>query len=121
MLAMTMSVSLVLANSFGGRLVKSRTDVAEFASTKLTPPKAQEGSLSADKLVLEVPAIHCGGCLETIKRHFTSEAGIKMGARRRPNQTDLRNLPARHGNSRSHQDSNRAYWIPSCWLIMFVV
>jgi hypothetical protein len=44
--AMAMSVSLVLANSFGGRLVKFRTDVAEFASTKQTPPKAQEGSLS---------------------------------------------------------------------------
>ncbi len=34
--------------------------------------------MSADKLVLEVPAMHCGGCLETIKRHLTSEAGIKQ-------------------------------------------
>jgi hypothetical protein len=75
--AMAMSVSLVLANSFGGRLVKFRTDVAEFAGTKQTPPKAQEGSLWTGKLVLEVPAMHCGGCLETIKRDLTDEAGIK--------------------------------------------
>ena len=78
MAAMAASVTLVLANSFGGRVFtrsKAQTDhVPERPSSG--PPK-EAGLAQADgALTLSVPSIHCQGCVETIEANLRLEPGI---------------------------------------------
>ena len=78
MAAMAASVTIVLANSFGGRVFtrsKAQTDhVPERPSSG--PPK-EAGLAQADgALTLSVPSIHCQGCVETIEANLRLEPGI---------------------------------------------
>ncbi|MBI3092281.1 MAG: cation transporter, partial [Candidatus Tectomicrobia bacterium] len=59
MLAMAASVTTVLLNSFGGRLL----------------PAARKSSRALEKTTIPVPSIHCEGCIQTIR-----EALMKRGA-----------------------------------------
>jgi len=61
MVAMAASVSMVLLNSFGGRLI----------------PK-QKGKLSAShEITLKVPTMHCEGCLNNIQNTLGQRAGVQ--------------------------------------------
>ncbi|MCH8883654.1 MAG: HAD-IC family P-type ATPase, partial [SAR324 cluster bacterium] len=53
MVAMAASVTTVLLNSFGGRLI---------------PKIRKKGEVPMKKLVLKIPTIHCEGCVENIQR-----------------------------------------------------
>jgi P-type Cu+ transporter len=69
--AMAASVSMVLANSFGGRLVaRSR---APRLQPEAKPREAAPGSAIA---LFEVPRMHCAGCLATIRAALEGEPGI---------------------------------------------
>ena len=57
MVAMVASVSVVLANAFGGRLIPRERHTAPRATTTET-----------NRLELSVPSIHCHNCLRTIDR-----------------------------------------------------
>lgn len=62
MLAMVASVSTVLLNSFGGRLV----------------PKPKLGrKMQVNKVILEVPSMHCEGCLSTIIKAVSQIKGVE--------------------------------------------
>ncbi|MDA1089078.1 MAG: heavy metal translocating P-type ATPase [Proteobacteria bacterium] len=68
MIAMAASVSAVLANSFGGRLLVSKANITDGIET----PK-----LIADKkLVFSVPGIHCAGCVNTISMYLKTNPGV---------------------------------------------
>jgi len=67
MAAMAASVSLVLANSFGGRVLKARP------AREGTPPTAD----AAARLRLYVPDIHCRRCVETIRTGLLAEGGVR--------------------------------------------
>jgi len=58
MVAMSASVSAVLLNSFGGRLLPRRT---------VEPPST---------LILTVPTIHCQGCVAAIGEGLLARAGV---------------------------------------------
>lgn len=59
MIAMVLSVSTVLANSFGGRLIpRNRNKGAEQV----------QATMDVQRLELYVPSIHCQNCLRTITR-----------------------------------------------------
>ncbi len=77
MIAMALSVSLVLANSFGARLFKSRAGALPQPSPRpkgaIAPP---DRSSAVDKIVLTVPGIHCQGCVDTIEAYLGAEEGI---------------------------------------------
>ncbi len=75
MIAMAVSVSAVLANSFGGRLLKRRDAEPRLVSTT-APPEEQETSPAETELVLDVPTIHCQGCVDTIAAYLMTEEGI---------------------------------------------
>ena len=74
MIAMAASVSAVLANSFGGRLLAGRDGEPRPAAAAV--PEAQETSPAGSVLVLEVPTIHCQGCVDTIAAYLMTEQGI---------------------------------------------
>lgn len=78
MAAMAASVTLVLANSFGGRVFrrsKAQTDhVPERPSA--SPPKETDVPEPDAALTLSVPSIHCQGCVETIAANLHLEAGV---------------------------------------------
>ena len=76
MIAMALSVSLVLANSFGGRMFKRPSRVPEG-----TAPPAGERADSADAAVTEetifsVPGIHCTGCVNGIRLYLKTADGV---------------------------------------------
>ncbi len=77
MLAMATSVSLVLANSFGGRLLKRSPAQIDRA----TPPSSEETTTPSPNagadVRLSVPDIQCQGCVETIKAGLLAEDGIE--------------------------------------------
>jgi heavy metal translocating P-type ATPase len=78
MAAMATSVTLVLANSFGGRVFKrSKVQIDHLPERPGTIP-AKEASVSeADAaLTLSVPSVHCQGCVETIEANLRLEAGV---------------------------------------------
>jgi len=77
MAAMAASVTLVLANSFGGRLLQPRrarlqgpAEKPAAAEPKAPPPETDRA------LTLTVPDMHCAGCLETIRANLALEDGI---------------------------------------------
>jgi cation transport ATPase len=66
MIAMAASVSVVLLNSFGGRLIPPvrRRRVAKKITT-------------SDELEILVPTIHCEGCIDTIKNAISEIKGVE--------------------------------------------
>lgn len=90
MVAMAASMTAVLTNSFGGRLVPARTrapqTAAEAAEARMevAPEVAREevAALEATTLeapahvILEVPDIHCAGCENNIETLLGGRAGI---------------------------------------------
>ncbi len=78
MIAMALSVSLVLANSFGGRLFKARGGVVAQPSTiPETSSASPDRSAAVQAVVLTVPGIHCQGCVDTIEAYLSAEEGIE--------------------------------------------
>ncbi|MFQ6030327.1 MAG: heavy metal translocating P-type ATPase [Dehalococcoidia bacterium] len=63
MIAMAASVSTVLANSFGG---------------KLLPKSAAASKEEAGRVTLEVPSIHCEGCVEGLRTVLKRVEGVTM-------------------------------------------
>ncbi|MBA91278.1 MAG: heavy metal translocating P-type ATPase [Phyllobacteriaceae bacterium] len=75
MIAMALSVSAVLANSFGGRLFDRRAvrDIKEHAA--MTEPQAKSAH-GRETIGLSVPSIHCQGCVDTLTAGLTMQDGI---------------------------------------------
>jgi len=63
MVAMAASVTMVLLNSFGGRLI---------------PKIRKKGEVPMEKLVLKIPTIHCEGCVENIQRALKGIKGVAL-------------------------------------------
>jgi len=78
MAAMAASVSLVLANSFGGRVFKRSKAQMDHVPDRPSaiPPKETSTSEADAALTLLVPTIHCQGCVETIEANLRLEAGV---------------------------------------------
>jgi cation transport ATPase len=71
MAAMAVSVSAVLANSFGGRLFGGGAAPVE------APARAEaRGREAGDEVTLSVPGIHCEGCVATIQAGLMLEEGV---------------------------------------------
>ena len=78
MIAMAASVSAVLGNSFGGRILK-RSPVQRkrpAVKPKEGRPKQTEATQTDADVTLSVPGIHCQGCVETIQANLMIEPGI---------------------------------------------
>jgi Cu+-exporting ATPase len=89
MIAMAASVTAVLLNSFGGRLLPQRTapqEVADRASRRneVSPAEAETEVEAMEhappqapaQVVLEVPDIHCAGCEQNIETLLGGREGI---------------------------------------------
>ncbi len=78
MAAMAASVTLVLANSFGGRLFKRSTAHVDHVPKRPSAiPSRDAGVPEANAtLTLSLPSIHCQGCVETIEANLRFEAGV---------------------------------------------
>ncbi|MGE0333875.1 MAG: heavy metal translocating P-type ATPase [Gammaproteobacteria bacterium] len=79
MAAMAASVTLVLANSFGGRVFrKSKAQTDHVPERPRRSPEESRNSPGTDdsELRLSVPSIHCQGCVETIEANLRLEPGI---------------------------------------------
>jgi heavy metal translocating P-type ATPase len=72
MAAMAASVTLVLANSFGGRVLQ-RTGRSALA---LEQGKTEPSEAGDSELSLVVPDMHCQGCVETIRAGLMMEDGV---------------------------------------------
>jgi heavy metal translocating P-type ATPase len=72
MIAMLASVSTVLLNSFGGRLLPKREEAA-IARHEATAAPDEERAV----LVLTVPTIHCEGCVRSIKEALAHRDGVE--------------------------------------------
>ena len=74
MIAMAVSVSAVLANSFGAGVLKS------FGSAHAAATDAREASGSRaagiERATLSVPGIYCAGCVETIEAYLMTARGV---------------------------------------------
>ncbi len=71
MFAMALSVSLVLANSFGGRLLAPRAAAPENTGT------TREEAAAVEEIAVPVPDIHCQGCVDTIAAYLEGEEGVE--------------------------------------------
>ncbi len=69
MIAMAASVSAVLANSFGGRLLAPRKGLQAEAAAAVPAADLREVSIP-------VPGIHCEACVEIITAHLSAEVGV---------------------------------------------
>jgi cation transport ATPase len=69
--AMALSVSAVLANSFGGRLFDTRRP--EPSAPVQSPSRKAE---TMQKTTISVPSIHCQGCVDTITAGLSLTRGI---------------------------------------------
>jgi cation transport ATPase len=69
MIAMALSVSAVLANSFGGRLLSQQPNKETPTPQPTVPARFKEISIS-------VPGIHCQACVETIEACLLLDAGV---------------------------------------------
>ncbi|MFQ6017095.1 MAG: HAD-IC family P-type ATPase, partial [Kiloniellaceae bacterium] len=78
MIAMALSVSAVLANSFGGRFLTRSPAQLNHAATLPRKGRAEETEAveSDAEITLSVPGIHCQGCVETIQANLMIERGI---------------------------------------------
>ena len=61
MVAMAGSVTAVLLNSFGGRLI---------------PKKRKKAVEQEEKVVIRVPTIHCSGCVNNVQRALNAKRGV---------------------------------------------
>ncbi len=79
MIAMALSVSAVLANSFGGRLLRPHRSPSftGLPSTPATTAQGKEEIKEVVETVLCVPGIHCSACVETIESYLKTENGIE--------------------------------------------
>ncbi|MEO4045322.1 heavy metal translocating P-type ATPase [Hoeflea sp.] len=75
MIAMALSVSAVLTNSFGGRLFDRRAvpDTKEHAVMTKPQAKSPQGR---ETIGFSVPSIHCQGCVDTLTAGLTMQDGI---------------------------------------------
>jgi heavy metal translocating P-type ATPase len=79
MAAMAASVTLVLANSFGGRVfTRSKAQTDHVPERPRRGPEESRSTPGTDgsELRLSVPSIHCQGCVETIEANLRLEPGI---------------------------------------------
>ncbi len=74
MIAMALSVSAVLANSFGGRLLRTTTNVS---STGKANEVSSMNSMQVDELVFSVPGIHCPACVTSICIYLKASPGVE--------------------------------------------
>lgn len=70
MIAMAISVSTVLLNSFGGRLLRP------LGAQRPTGPDAEQQSANLVAATFPVPGIHCGGCIDAIRTALLLEEGV---------------------------------------------
>jgi len=78
MIAMAVSVSAVLINSFGGRLLAFGEQALPGPSETPERPTAPPNLSSAlDEILLTVPGISCRGCADTIEAYLNGEEGIE--------------------------------------------
>ena len=79
MIAMAVSVSAVLANSFGARLLPAHGGKFSAVAPEKREKRAEtrHGGAAPNEVVLAVPDIHCAGCVDTITAHLTAEDGIE--------------------------------------------
>ena len=74
MIAMALSVSAVLLNSFGGRLLRPWQAAApQHRDDAVEQPGSSDDVRS---VTFAVPSIHCGACVETIEAYLTTEPGV---------------------------------------------
>ncbi len=73
---MAVSVSAVLANSFGGRLFEQRQAQSQPPATAATPEARDTAPAATADYVLEVPTIHCQGCVATLQAYLLAVDGI---------------------------------------------
>ena len=81
MIAMAASVSAVLANSFGGRLLRPRPadpSAATVPSTKKRTAKIATSGARVDELVFSVPGIHCAGCVNNIHLYLKTASAVEV-------------------------------------------
>ena len=71
MAAMAASVSAVLANSFGGRLLRPGP-----AAAALIRPAPAGNDADRSEVVFSVPGMRCAGCVDTIRAGLSFEAGV---------------------------------------------
>ena len=102
MIAMAASVTAVLLNSFGGRLLPARRQAPEEAAAvaedrrAVEPEVAASGSASSGKaarLFLDVPDMHCAGCENTIRMILSARHGVdevEADAKRKRVRVDFR-------------------------------
>ena len=72
MIAMAASVSSVLANSFGGRLLKGPRRATAMSSAPSTEPEK-----NLKTITFHVPGIHCMGCVSAIKLGLRMVEGVE--------------------------------------------
>lgn len=78
MVAMVASVSTVLLNSFGGRLIPKlvlRAEALSIAEGEVEIAKRRVDQIVSVNVI--VPTIHCEGCLETIQRALTRHSAVQ--------------------------------------------
>ena len=75
MVAMAASVSAVLANSFGGRVLRSKkpNSASTDQATDNNPELAWSAAYSAN---FAVPGIHCAACIDTISAYLKTDPGV---------------------------------------------
>jgi heavy metal translocating P-type ATPase len=66
MLAMAASVTTVLLNSFGGKLLPKKR------------PKDERKSQSLSKITFHIPTIHCDGCIKGLKEALSELPGVTL-------------------------------------------
>ena len=78
MAAMAASVTLVLANSFGGRMIRRGKGQIDSLPERPERMADEDGRVSAPDaaLVLSVPSIRCEKCVKTIETNLIHEAGV---------------------------------------------
>lgn len=75
MAAMAASVSLVLANSFGGRLIGRTSSLGGRQSRRAAVQGGTKAEADAE-LRLYIPGIHCQGCVQAIRLGLMNEGGV---------------------------------------------
>ncbi|WP_435099652.1 heavy metal translocating P-type ATPase [Arhodomonas sp. AD133] len=78
MIAMALSVTLVLANSFGGWLLSRGPVTLGLGSGSEAPPATPtETAYGTRATVLVIPDMHCSGCAATLSAYLSSENGVE--------------------------------------------
>jgi len=75
MIAMALSVSAVLANSFGGRIFDRRAVPDTKEHTVVMKPQTKSAQ-ARETIGFSVPTIHCQGCVDTLTAGLTMQDGV---------------------------------------------